>query len=120
MGELSRRAIAIAVAAFALALGACIIGPKQDDPAPTGLSDDSGAAIADTTAGGGDAAEDNDGGKYADSSIADTAPAPADTAGPALDAAVDTGCVTDGDAACDSGSSDSGASDAVSDAMDGG
>lgn len=118
VGETSRRLI-VFVAVAALGLGACIIGPKQDDPAPTSLSADTGTNEFDSTAGGGDGSLANDSGEK----TSDTATAPmGDSGTQTMDGcdksdadASDAICVDadarDGDAAGD-------ASDAVSDSSD--
>jgi hypothetical protein len=115
-GSSSRRfaALVALAAAGALALCACIIGPKQDDPAPPGNS------LSDTGAGGSidtSTAEDLEGGKTSDTA---DIPTPGDTMPvPMSDAAFsDTGCTSDADGG-DACATDA-AADAVTDAADGG
>ncbi|MBI2389985.1 MAG: hypothetical protein HYV09_10380 [Deltaproteobacteria bacterium] len=117
------RVTIVAVALGALALAACVIGPKQDDPATLEAAD-AGEVRADTSGGGG-------GGPYdaTDSAVASPDAAPGgDTAAPPVVADGDA-CPGDGDAcatdaasdAVNDGDSDSGAEGgAPSDAVSGG
>jgi hypothetical protein len=111
------RRVVLVVAMAAAALTACIIGPKQDDPeAPSNVENDTGTGTSFDTS----PAEDMEGGKTSDTSIADTGTTlpPSDTMAPAIDAASDTGCVADADGgdACVVDATP----DAVTDAADGG
>jgi hypothetical protein len=118
--EISRRLIAF-VAVGALGLGACIIGPKQDDPEPTGLTADTGIAeFNDSTAGGGLDTGVDVGDKTPDSSVPAT-----DTGTQTMDGC-DKSDADAGDGACgdaDAGDTRDGGdavSDAIGDAVDGG
>lgn len=84
-----RRTIAV-VSVLTCGLSACIIGPKQDDPADERMLQDAGVIFSDTSAGGGS-----------------DAPAVADTAAPPLDD--DTGA--DATAPSDTGTADTGSFD---------
>lgn len=109
----SSRVLIGAVAVLALSIGACIIGPKQDDPSPgaPSFTADSGTAMDTAVADpNGDSAEvptTETGGEKTD------APTPMDSSAP--DTASDAADAAD---ASDATSDD--AADAVSDAAEGG